>query len=55
MTEEEFLKAYMPEPILDGEELPSFCKSHHCSERSAACAKCGYTAMGSSDRRKLEA
>lgn len=36
-------------PVLD-EPMPSVCKSHHCTERGAWCAKCAYTAMGTMEK-----
>jgi hypothetical protein len=51
---EYYRKEFEQAPVIDN-ELPSFCKARHCSKRSKACAKCAYTAMSSSERRKLEA
>ena len=49
LDDKEFIKEFSPEPVLDG-PLPSFCRSRHCTERGAWCAKCAYTAMGTMEK-----
>ena len=36
---------YMQQVVMDN-ELPLFCKNHHCTSRGPKCDKCAYTAMG---------
>lgn len=44
-AEEKYKAELMQQPVLDN-ELPLFCKNHHCTERGPKCEKCAYNAMG---------
>lgn len=44
-AEETYKDKYMQQVVMDN-ELPLFCKNHHCTERGPKCDKCAYTAMG---------
>lgn len=54
ICDETYKDEYMQQVVMDN-ELPPFCKNHHCTERGPKRDKCAYTAFSYVERKRLEA